>query len=120
MNRFLTNLGNFRMVMLENHFPYHVVSLLYMPIVFVVLFLNCLRAQISWYIASFTLLSICMLIIGLILSIVFVACKGTSIYLSRNDMEEESDADEEAAETQPAFEGGSREILTKLLVDDLN
>ena len=44
-------------------------------------------------------LSIVMLIIGLILSLVFVMCKGASIYASRNEME---DSDEEEEETKPA------------------
>ena len=101
MNRFLTNLSNFRVVMLENHFPYHVVNLLYMPLVFIILIFNCLRAQISWYIASFIILSIFMLIIGLLLSVLFVACKGTTIYLSKNNMEQESDDEEEKPETKP-------------------
>lgn len=94
MNRFLVNLSNFRTVMTENFFPFHIVNLLYMPIVFVILFLNVLRAQISWYIASFTILSICMLVIGLILSLVFLACKGATVYMGRNSGDEESEEEE--------------------------
>ena len=60
-----------------------------------------------------------MLIIGLILSLVFVMCKGASIYASRNEMED-SDEEEEAqpAEQQATFEGGSRDILENLLTDE--
>jgi hypothetical protein len=90
-NRFLKHLSNWRKALVENHFPPHLVNLLYMPIVFIVMFLNCVRAEISWYIASFTLLSMCMVIIGVILSLVFISCKGLSIYVSNNIVDQESD-----------------------------
>ena len=118
MNRFMRNLSDFRTAMIENGFPLQIVNLLYLPIVFVVLFLNCLRAQISWYIASFTILSIVMLIIGLILSLVFVMCKGASIYASRNEMEDSEEEEETQPAEQATFEGGSRDILENLLTDE--
>ena len=82
-----------------------------MPIVFFVCFLNVLRMQLSAYIASFVLLSFFLLIIGLLLSLLFVACKGLTIYMSSNQMEEESDDEETQESPGEAHEGGSREIL---------
>ena len=57
-----------------------------------------------------------MLVIGLIISLVFVGCKGTSIYLSRNEMEDEEEEEEETKPTEQAtFEGGNHEMLQNLL-----
>jgi hypothetical protein len=43
MNSFLKNLSMFRIALVENGFPLQIVSLIYSPIIFVVMFLNCLR-----------------------------------------------------------------------------
>ena len=59
-----------------------------------------------------------MLIIGLILSLVFVMCKGASIYASRNEMEDSEEEEETQPAEQATFEGGSRDILENLLTDE--
>ena len=59
-----------------------------------------------------------MLIIGLILSLVFVMCKGASIYASRNEMEDSEEEEETQPAKQDSFEGGSRDILENLLTDE--
>ena len=43
LNNFLKNLSDFRRALIENHFPVSIISLIYAPIIFFVLFLNCLR-----------------------------------------------------------------------------
>ena len=101
------------MALIENHFPIQIISLIYSPFVFVILFLNCLRVQISWYIASFTLLAASMLLIGLFISLIFLGIKAFGVYLARHgvpgEKEDSDDEESEPNESRAQFEGGCQD-----------
>ena len=96
----------------ENGFPFHVLGLLYTPLLFVILFLNALRGSIAWWITSYALFIVCILIVGFIFSLMFVCCKGATVYLARHgDKEEEDDEDSnyQKSESDGQMEGGQFE-----------
>ena len=101
----------------EQGFPFHVLGLLYTPLLFVILFLNALRGSIAWWLTSYALFVICILIVGFIFSLIFVCCKGATVYLARHgtDNEDEDDVDsnyqksEAEQESDGQMEGGQFE-----------
>ena len=92
INRVAFNLWIFKEAMVQNHFPLQIMPLVYLPVLFVIMFFNCLSLQISWWISTFIILSFCLVIIGVIFSLIFVAIKGFTVYNARmNEENEEED-----------------------------
>ena len=98
LNKFAMNIYNVRTALIENNFPFTIASLLYIPIVFVVLFLNCLRMQIIWWIATITILAVFCFLFAALLSMFFVCLKGFMVYQARGF--EEAEMQEQESQQQ--------------------
>jgi len=85
VNRFVRNIENFITALSENAFPQLILILLYAPLVFVVMILNCLRESILWWIVAILIFMICFALIGALCALLFIGYRGYKIYTKRFD-----------------------------------
>lgn len=83
MNNFMKHLGNFRIVLEDNGFPFLPLSLLYTPFLFIVVFLNTLRLNFAMWVTLLVIVLFFLVIVGLVFSLVFICCKSVSHYLAK-------------------------------------
>lgn len=83
LNRFMLNLDAFKKALVEHQFPFLVISLLYFPVVFIIMILNCLREALLWWIVALLILCAFFMIVGALCSVCFIGYRGYEIYTSR-------------------------------------
>lgn len=83
MNNFMKHLGNFRLVLEEEGFPFLPLALLYTPFLYIVVFLNTLRLSFAIWVTVFVIILFFLVIVGLVFSLVFICCKSVSHYLAK-------------------------------------
>ena len=76
LNTFMLNLSTLRQALITNHFPMLVANLLYAPLVFFVLILNALRAEILSIITTLLLFVLSLILVGAIITLLFVCIRG--------------------------------------------
>ena len=89
INHFLTNLDNLRDAMIDNHFPHLLINLLYLPFFFIIMFLNCLREAIMWWIVAIIMILIFFALFGAFCALVYAGYRGNKIYTKRFDSKKE-------------------------------
>ena len=102
MNNFMKHLGNFRLVLEDNGFPFMPLSLLYTPFLFIVVFLNTLRFNFAIWVTMFLILIFFLLIVGFVFSLVFICCKSVSHYLGKVNAPDDEYEEETEDFSEPA------------------
>ena len=85
INTFMMHLDNFRIVLIQNHFPALVVHLVYYPLFFLVMLLNCLKEMFMWWITVIILFGVFLAAVGALFTVCFLAYRGYTIYTERFD-----------------------------------
>ena len=103
INTFMFHLDNVRIVLDENKMPKLIMNLLFLPLFFIVMLLNCIKEAIMWWITAIILFALAMAIVGALVTVCFTGYKCYGIYTARfdengmpkNPDEEKSEEDKE-------------------------
>ena len=96
INEFMINLGNIRLALEDNGFPFLPLSLLYTPFLFIVVFLNTLRLNFGIWVTIIVICLFFLLIVGFVFSLVFICCKSVSHYLAKvNNPDDDEEYEQE-------------------------
>jgi len=93
INNCLTNLDNLREALIANHFPHLIINLLYLPIFFIIMFFNCLREAIMWWIVAIIMILIFFALFGAFCALLYAGYRGYKIYTKRFDAKKEEKDD---------------------------
>ena len=103
LDNFLRNLYDVKEALTFHHFPYLLTRLLYLPFMFIILFFDLLRAQITWWLANLVIGSMLMLFTGVIMSLLVCCSRSAKTYQEsmRNRAKKQEEEAQNRRNTQP-------------------
>jgi hypothetical protein len=87
INTYIIHFQNIREALIESHFPNLVINLVYYPLYFLTMLLNCIRETMMFWIVFIILYLVIMMVVGAFLSAALVVYRGFKIYTSKYDWE---------------------------------
>ena len=106
INKYIIHFQNIRHVLIESCFPNLIINLVYYPLYFVIMLLNCVKETVMFWIVFLILYLIIMMVVGAFLSAALVLYRGFKIYTSKYDWDgNDKNKDEKKEKSQkPRFE----------------
>ena len=87
INNYMIHFQNIREALIASSFPNLVVNLVYYPLYFVIMLLNCIRETIMFWIVFVILYLVIMMVVGAFLSAALIVYRGFKVYTSKYDWE---------------------------------
>lgn len=81
----MSDLEAFRYALIENNFPYMVLLLLYLPLMFIVMLFNVMRESLMFWVVAALLIFLLFLLMGALVALCYTGYRGFKIYSSRFD-----------------------------------